>query len=105
MKEITRKYYACEICRQLYDCKEEALECESKPISQDKGIKVGDKVRITQGEGKGQVAIVTDIYVTDKEWGHYARERYWHTIKLCAKLSNGCSRILTFDSYQCLKEV
>jgi len=100
-KQITR--YQCEICYQLYDSKEDALECESKPISQDKGAKLGDEIVITKGDGAGQRGIVTSRFIYDKHWGPYAWKRYWHTIGLCADIIDSWgSRQLTFDDYELL---
>ena len=106
MKEITKTetIYQCEKCKADYSSKAEAKKCEAKAISQDKGVKVGDIVMITQGDGKGLKAKVESVYVIDKSWGHYAWERYWHTIALTAKIVDSWgSRLLTFDSYETLK--
>ncbi len=64
-------------------------------------MKVGDTVIITQGDGEGSKAIVESIHIYDKEWGHYAWDRYWHTVGLTAKVVDGWGhRSLTFDSYK-----
>lgn len=36
--------------------------CESMPITQNRGVKVGDTVKITKGQGTGQLAKVTEIH-------------------------------------------
>jgi hypothetical protein len=93
--------YECEICGARYSTADVAKKCESKPLSQDKGVNVGDEVLITSGDGKGEKATVERILVYDMEWGHYAWERYWHTIGLVANLNESPgSRQLTFDSYE-----
>jgi hypothetical protein len=103
MKEKVHKFYACEICGEEYGTEKEAIECESKPISEDKGVKVGDIVRITGGDGKGKEAKVTRVYIIDKDWGHYSWKRYWHTVALNADIINHWgSRMLTFDQYELL---
>ena len=100
MFKVTLTKYQCSICEKLYDTQEECQGCESKPVSQDKGVKVGDKVRIIQGQDQG-LATVERIWITTKDWGHYLWERYWHTIHLQALCSNGVySRQLTFDDYE-----
>lgn len=101
MKEIVKTTYQCEVCETEYAVKDEALRCEAKPVSQDKGVKVGDIVTIIEGDGRGQRAKVTRVYVLSKNWGHYAWERYWHTVSVNAEIidSYGC-RQLTFDNYE-----
>lgn len=97
--QVTR--YKCSTCGKVYDNKTGATSCESAPVSQDKGAKVGDRVRVTLGDGAGGLAIVESVYVIDREWGHYAWKRYWHTVALTAKLVDDVgSRMLTFDSYE-----
>jgi hypothetical protein len=101
METINLVRYKCSICGTTYDIEKEALECESRPISQDKGVKIGDKVFITRGDGSGNIATVSSVFVYDKHWGHYFWETYWHTIGLTAKLDDAPgSRQLTFDSYE-----
>lgn len=96
--------YTCTKCEHAYPTLEEAEECESRQITHDKGVKVGDIVRITQGDGKGQKAKVTDINIIDKNWGHYAWERYWHTVSVTAELiEDWGARHLTFDSYEVIR--
>ena len=101
MKAVITTKYQCETCDGLYRSKEAALECEEKPISQDTGVRVGDIVIITGGEGSGEKAKVSSRSVIDKHWGHYAWKKYWHTISITAALldSSG-SRMLTFDNYK-----
>jgi hypothetical protein len=97
--QITR--YKCGTCGSVYDASESAELCDSKPVTQDRGVKVGDVVRITAGDGSGGLATVEQVYVLSRDWGHYAWERYWHTVALNAKLNRGYGhRMLTFDSYE-----
>lgn len=104
MKINTEVDYQCEICKQRYSRAVEAIQCENKPVTQDKGVKVGDRVLILRGDNAGQQATVTDVYVTTKDWGHYAWERYWHTIRLTARCDDWGSRMLTFDDYDVVKK-
>lgn len=101
MKTITVTSYRCDICGQDYRTKKECAECEGQPISQGKGALVGDAVRITKGDGRGERAVVESVFAYDKAWGHYAWKRYWHTVGLTARLvdSHGV-RQLTFDDYE-----
>ncbi len=104
MKEVKKTFYECEICGAEYATKAGAKECESKPKSQDKGVKLGDIVLITDGQSVGKKAVVTKIWVYDKDWGHYAWERYWHTVGLCADIiGSSASRQLTWDGYEVVK--
>lgn len=105
MKEITTKFYQCEICEEKYPEQKAAVNCESKPLSQDKGVKVGDVVLVTQGEGTGEKAVVTSLSVVDQYWGHHAWKRYWHTRTIMVDLPNNSgSRFLTFDDYVVCRE-
>lgn len=101
MKEIKITQYQCEICNEIYKEEYQARRCEDWPITNETGVKIGDIVLITGGEGTGQLAKVTHKSICSREYGHYAWEQYWHTPKVCADLLNGMgSRILTFDQYE-----
>ena len=102
MKTKQIALYVCEKCEESYSTEEAALECESRPISHDKGVKVGDVVKVTRGEGTGEFAKVVKIGVASMGYGHYLWERYWHTVMINrADLINGFgSRALMFDDYE-----
>ena len=101
MKTEQKMEYICEICGSHFGTPDAAKLCETRPISEDKGVKVGDIVLITKGEGQGQQAKVTNRYIVTKDWGHYQWERYWHTVAVNADLIGSWgSRQLTFDSYE-----
>ncbi len=105
MKTSTVQRYTCETCGTTYDTEDAARLCESRPVSQDKGAKVGDSIRIIRGEGQG-LAKVENRFIYDRAWGHYAWERYWHTVGLQAKCANGYGhRQLTFDDYEVVAPV
>ncbi len=100
MKVSEVKEYQCETCGSKYRTEGAARLCESKPLTQDRGVQKGDKVRIIRGDGQG-LATVEGRHVYDLEWGHYAWERYWHTVGLTAKCDEGFGhRQLTFDDYE-----
>lgn len=101
---ITR--YQCATCGTVYDTEKQANACEGRPISQDKGVKVGDMVRITSGDGTGQRAVVKSLSIVSRDWGHYAWERYWHTVALDVRFEGheALGRFLTFDSYEPIKD-
>lgn len=101
MQQITKSFYKCDICGAEYSSKEEAKKCESRPVSKDKGVKIGDTVRILSGDGTGKLAIVTSRSIVDKNWGHYMWDVYWHTVMLGADIKDEYgSRALTFDAYE-----
>lgn len=105
MKTKTRTFYVCEKCKEEYDTKTEAKSCERKSITQDKGVKVGDIVLITSGDGTGKRAKVTRRYIIDKYWGHHAWQRYWHTVAVNADIIGSyAGRMLLFDSYKLIKK-
>jgi len=100
MKTFQIQQYQCEICGYHYGTAEAAQTCESKPVSEDKGVKIGDVVLVTNGDGQGMKAQVESRFIINMEWGHYAWERYWHTVGITAKvLDSGGYRQLTFDNY------
>lgn len=93
--------YECKVCGERYDTKEDMKECESKPITHDLGVKVGDIVIILRGDGQGEKAKVKSIWIANKYWGHYAWKRYWHTPVLDADIiSSWGTRSLTWEDYK-----
>lgn len=104
MQAVHTTHYKCEKCGEVYATAAEANECEAQPITQDKGVKVGDKVRILNGDGAGEEALVEKVMVYDRSWGHYAWKTYWHTIGLEVKLTQSYgSRGVTFQEYEPIK--
>ena len=98
---MTIEKFKCPTCGKLYTERRDAEVCAARPVSQDRSVKVGDTVRITGGDGAGHTATVERIYVLDREWGHYAWERYWHTVALTARVNGSWGhRMLTFDNYE-----
>lgn len=99
------KYYRCEICERLYDNEKNALDCEAVSAREGKGVKVGDIVMITGGEGAGKKATVTYTGIFDQFWGHCSAKRYHHTVYINADIIDGYgSRLLTFDDYRVLED-
>lgn len=70
--------FQCDICGEKYETVEKCMECENTPIRYDKGVKIGDKVTITRGDGKGDTATVKKINVLPSTW--HGNE-YKHTTK------------------------
>lgn len=104
MKTVTLILYQCEICKQAYETEIEAKRCESVPITQDKGVKVGDKVRILYGDGAGKILLVENLHIVNRSYGHNYYERYWHTVALSGEIldERGGNRYLTWDQYEVL---
>lgn len=97
----TVQVFKCETCGEKYRSESAAVECESMPVREDKGVKIGDTVRILNGDGAGKMAIVESISVISKDWGHYQWKHYWHTVALSAKIvDDPCHRMLVFDAYE-----
>lgn len=74
--------YKCDICGTCYAIEESATRCEAKPMTHDKGIKVGDRVLITGGHFcEGEVAEVYFIELDNCFYG----EKYHHTVVVHVK--------------------
>ena len=84
--------FKCSICGELYGSEAEAKKCESRPKIEDKGVKIGDIIKIIKGEGAGSRGKVKEIFIYDKSWGHYEWERYWHTVGITADIIGGWGR-------------
>lgn len=99
MKEVIITKYKCDACGYEYGTKEACLECEKVPISEDKGVKVGDIVLVTAGQGGGCQAKVESVHVISNDWGP---KYYHHTIAVNAKLIGGLpgNRYLCFTDYK-----
>ena len=98
MKIINK--YQCEICEKQYDTPEEAKKCEALPVRNDRGVKVGDLVLITSGDGSGHKLRVRNIHVTQPGWGP---ARFDHSVYLVGDVIDSWgSRQLSYDSYEVL---
>ncbi len=105
MKTIKFERYECEVCGESYETAVAARKCEDRPVTEDKGVKVGDEVLITGGDGQGLRCKVESIGIHSKQWGHYAAERYWHTVYLTGEvLGSWGHRQLSFDQYEVIAE-
>ena len=95
MKEIIEKKYQCEVCGGTYYAKEEAIECEGRPVTQDKGVKIDDIVFVMQNL-KREKAKVTRISV----------EKYSHKLILDVELlESGFFRSLKSNEYELEKDI
>ena len=101
MKTETVNKYVCEICTQSYITSEEAMSCERQPVSQDKGVKIGDNIFIPK---YNEIAKVIDIFILSGDHRYVFCGRYWHTIAIIVEFNEG-GRILKFDEYVYVKNV
>lgn len=102
MKVIELKRYQCERCKQTYDSEGDARRCEDKPVSKDRGAKVGDLVRILRGDGAGMTCKVESIGIHSMNWGPSI---YWHTVFVNGKVVESWgNRQLSFDDYALIRE-
>lgn len=100
MKTLVKTEYQCEVCEAKYNSEGNALACEAMPVKHDRGVKVGDTVRITAGEGTGSLCKVTGVHVHSPGWGP---KDYDHTVFLTGDVVGGWgSRQLSFNSYEVL---
>jgi hypothetical protein len=98
MKRIEIVKYECEKCGARYDSPHSAQQCESKPIREDRGVKIGDEVLITSGDGAGLRCKIESVGVHRPDYGPSA---YAHTVYLSGKVIGSWGhRQLSFDSYK-----
>lgn len=99
-RTITITDYICEKCSSAFDTEEECKDGESLEVTHDKKVKVGDKIKVLQGEGVGETAIVEDISIhpcSDKGRGR----QYRHTMVITARMVESYGhRILFHDQYE-----
>jgi len=101
MKTVSYTRYICETCGKDYRSEQEANNCESIPIKYDKGVKIGDEVLITSGDGKGLRCKVNFVGVHQPGWGP---KQYDHAVYLSGDVIDSWgSRQLSHDSYEVLK--
>ena len=97
MKTIITAEYQCEVCGGMYRTTAAAICCEVLPVTKDYGVKVGDVVLITKGEGDGTKATVTKRRIIAADFGP---PRYHHTVAVYVDLIDGRgSRMLLWDCY------
>lgn len=81
----TRTVYICDICGEEYNVEEKATACEKIPVPSTL-FKVGDKVRVTTGQGRGEIVeIIEWNYIKPSFYG----ERLAHKILYTGEFDNG----------------
>jgi len=98
MKAHTQVVYRCKICGYESTNCEAVEKCESR-APMPCPVQVGDKARVTGGQCAGEVGTVESISYADRDWGHYAADRYWHTPLVHIELAIG-HRQCTFDQFE-----
>ena len=92
--------YICEVCGANYNTADEANKCEAIPVKHDRGVKVGDKVRITSGDGIGLLCTVENVRVHSPGWGPATHD---HAVYLIGKVEGSWGhRQLSHNSYEVL---
>ena len=92
--------YICEVCGANYNTADEANKCEAIPVKHDRGVKVGDKVRITAGDGIGLLCTVENVRVHSPGWGPSTHD---HAVYLIGKVEGSWGhRQLSHNSYEVL---
>ena len=81
----TKTIYICEICGEEYDSIQKAIACEQIPTTPPM-FKVGDKVRVLTGEGKGEIVEIAEYnYIKPSFHG----TRLAHKIIYTGEFDNG----------------
>ena len=100
MKVEHHTKYICEVCGASYNTADEANKCEAIPVKHDRGVKVGDKVRITSGDGIGMLCTVENVRVHSPGWGPSTHD---HAVYLIGKVDGSWGhRQLSHNSYEVL---
>ena len=98
MKTINVIKHQCEICGGLHDTEDAARMCEATPITQDLGVRVGDKVMVTVGPLRHHKATVDGIMICSDH-----DPIYRHTVCLLVSVPPATT-IVRFDQYFELQE-
>lgn len=97
MKTIVTTTYQCEVCNMQHRTCEAAARCESLGRLMDKGVRVGDRVRVLTGEGRGQIGFCESVFVFTADY----HPDYAHTVGITAKMIESWGhRQLQHDAYE-----
>ncbi len=97
-KEVITRF-VCEICDTKFLGQKEAEECESKEVTMNKGVKVGDMVLVTKGPESGNKTMVIAIGACPKGNGSPDWNKIWHTIGVTIRVGNR-ELTLLYDQYE-----
>jgi hypothetical protein len=92
MIEIQHTYYQCEVCKCQYTDADVAREREKIPINNPTGVKVGDSIRLSDGE----TAVVQSVDVSDCTT---AEHRTPHQVSVTVLYSDG-GRDVFWDGFE-----
>lgn len=85
----------CKVCKAWYEDWGNAVACATKKVTHDKGVLVGDEVKITNGPLKETIAKVINIQLV-----YMYNEKYWHTVGVYVKMPKEKVGFLTHDNYE-----
>lgn len=92
--------YQCGVCKHVYVNRDDALACESTPITHDKHVKAGDRVRLVGGTWDGEIATVLKICLGPTETGKV--DYYGHSVYIKTNLPAG-GKYRYYDGYEPIK--
>lgn len=100
MKTRTITLYICDICGEEYATEAQAENCAAHPVQYSRGVDVGDRVRITDGQCAGLLLEVESIFITrPTDCGR--DQNYWHAIALYGKVLGGLGHMLLhYNNYE-----
>jgi hypothetical protein len=110
--EIERPTFRCSKCGTRYGRLEQWERCVRRPVLNDRGVKVGDVVRVTRGRFAGRRASVFLVNVMAPSSLPYGEpDEYWHTVGVYVLIQPGKpveganyvpDEFLTWDEYETL---
>jgi hypothetical protein len=105
--------HRCPTCGAEYRTQWLADKCQSRPVLHDRGVRVGDWVRVKTGKHKGLVARVEGVRIVTGGFTWWMWGRYWHTVALDVLIriqqgkrgerTNGVPDVLMFDEYEVVR--
>jgi hypothetical protein len=103
-KTVVTKLFICETCGHEYTSRCEAENCESVPVTHSENLpNIGDKVRITYGDGAGKLGEVERIFIEPVLGDGRSPEKYAHTPGLIANIVDSWgTRVLMYDWWEAI---
>lgn len=110
MQSSNPRHFRCATCGAEYRADWMARKCLERPVQHDRGVRVGDWVRVKAGKHRGLVARVERVRVVTGGFSWWMWGRYWHTVALDVLIrvqhgkkgerTNGVPDVLMFDEYE-----
>ena len=95
MQIVQTTKYICEICNGEYDNEEEAIKCESKPITYDFQLSISDIILIPQDHCQ-IFGLIKKIKIKKYEKKLEPWQEYWHTPYYLVEIPGVDSEILVY---------